>query len=297
VKRISIFSLIIILGLGTLLSSCSSDENPVDPPAPKNGGIAISATPLSLDRGWEIVGPDDYIRSGAGDSTIIDVPIGQYELNWTSYQGWDSPTPNPNAFEVVADQSVEISGEYIALIPYPSTRDILMNNFKQIYEDRDYDKFRDMMHEDFFMVLQQSTQENFPDVGEFIELDEELYMHGRMFAGDPVIDPSGSIVPGIAGISFYDFRQIDQWVTSAPNDTFYPNSDYGTWQVDILFSRPGFKDYNVKGRIQFYVVSRDSLHEGTVQPYWQMFGQIDLTNQNHKATEAETWGGVKALFR
>jgi len=214
VKRISIFSLIIILGLGTLLSSCSSDENPVDPPAPKNGGIAISATPLSLDRGWEIVGPDDYIRSGAGDSTIIDVPIGQYELNWTSYQGWDSPTPNPNAFEVVADQTVEISGEYIDVqsgYPYPGTRDILMNNFKQIYDAKDYENFRDMMHDDFVMVLQQSTQEAFPGVGEYIDIAEELGMHERMFAADPAINPDGIVVPGISEISFREFSQIQEW--------------------------------------------------------------------------------------
>jgi len=165
-------------------------------------------------------------------------------------------------------------------LSYPGTRDVLMENFRKIYEERDYDAFREMMHDDYFMVLQQSTQDDFPDVGEFIELAEELRMHERMFTGDPVVDPGGSIVPGISEISFKDFRQIDEWVTSGGNDTYYPNADYGTWLVDILFTRPGFKDYSVKGNIQFYAVSRDSMHGGRLQPYWQMFGQIDLTNQN-----------------
>jgi hypothetical protein len=161
-------------------------------------------------------------------------------------------------------------------LAYPGTRDILMKNFKQIYEEMDYDAFREMMHIDYFMILQQSTITEFPDVGPTIDLAEELRMHERMFAGNPVTDPDGELVPGITSISFEEFRQLGEWVTSPPNDPI-PNAESGTWQVEFLFARPGFLDFSVKGQIKFYATFRDSLHEGLVQPYWQMIGQKDET--------------------
>jgi len=161
-------------------------------------------------------------------------------------------------------------------MPYPGSRDQLMLNFKQIYEDMDYDAFREMMHEDYFMILQQSTIDDFPSVGPTIDLAEELRMHERMFAGDPVTDPDGVLVPGISSISFEEFRQLGEWVKSPPNDPI-PNADSGTWQVDFLFARPGFLDFSVKGQIKFYVSKRDSTAGGITKDYWQMVGQKDET--------------------
>jgi len=48
-----------------------------------------------LEHGWEIVGPDGYLRSGVGDTKITELAAGKYELQWTSYSGWISPSPNP----------------------------------------------------------------------------------------------------------------------------------------------------------------------------------------------------------
>ncbi len=161
-------------------------------------------------------------------------------------------------------------------LPYPGTRDVLMENFKQIYEDMDFLAFTDMMHDDYFMILQQSTIDDFPSVGPTIDLAEELRMHERMFAGDPVTDPDGVLVPGISSISFEEFRQLGEWVKSPANDPI-PNADSGTWQVEFLFARPGFLDFSVKGQIKFYVTSRDSTANGITKPYWQMVGQKDET--------------------
>jgi hypothetical protein len=123
--------------------------------------------------------------------------------------------------------------------------------FQQMYENRDYDRMRDIMHPDFFMVLQQSTREDFPDVGDFIELNEELRMHERMFSGQSVVDPNGSIVPAISEITFSKFRQIGDWITAPQKGTLFPNADYGTWQIEILFTRPGYKDISAEGQVQF----------------------------------------------
>jgi hypothetical protein len=47
--------------------------------------------------------------------------------------------------------------------------------------------------------------------------------------------------------------------------------------------------------VKFYVTSRDSLHQGTNQPYYQLAGMVDLTG--NKAIEESSWGSIQALFR
>ena len=47
--------------------------------------------------------------------------------------------------------------------------------------------------------------------------------------------------------------------------------------------------------IKFYATSRDSLHEGTTKPFYQMIGQVDLIS-GLKTTEENSWGSVKALY-
>ncbi len=48
--------------------------------------------------------------------------------------------------------------------------------------------------------------------------------------------------------------------------------------------------------IRFNAVRIDSTVGGEVQTYYQMSGQVDLT-QGYKGTESSTWGGTKALYR
>jgi len=106
-----------------------------------------------------------------------------------------------------------------------------------------------------------------------------------------------SDLPGISEISFREFSQIQEWEISPASNAYFPREFFGTWQVDILFTRPGHLDYEINGHMQFYVASRDSLHWGIVRPYWQVFGQIDLTGPADKTFAIESWGSLKALFR
>lgn len=166
-------------------------------------------------------------------------------------------------------------------LPFPSSPDILMANFQKVYEDMDYNNFKDMLHPDYITLLQASTQQEFPDVGPTLDLAEELRIHQRMFGGQPVTDPDGNLVPGISTISFQTFQQVDTWTTSQPNDVI-PNAEASNYEVTFLFDRPGFSTLKVDGQIKFYVVGRDSTVDGTVRTYWQMRGQQDLTSDGGK---------------
>ncbi len=163
-------------------------------------------------------------------------------------------------------------------LPFPGSPSQLMANFQTIYETMDFDEYRKIMHPDFLTILQEKTQIAFPDVGTTLDVNEELTIHQRMFSGDSLEDPDGNFVPGVNTISFSNFRALDDWEMS-PSDALIPDALWAPWEVDFLFDRgQEFSTLKVEGTIKFYVTSRDSLHEGTVQQYYQMKGQVDLTN-------------------
>lgn len=181
-------------------------------------------------------------------------------------------------------------------LQFPDSPAKLMSNFQQTYEDRNFDWYVEMLHPNYKTVLQQETIDQFPDVGEFLELDEELHIHERMFSGNDLTDPNGEFVPGVAGIAFNRFEPMDAWRMS-PADDPIPNAYFAPFDVDILFDRgQGHSFMSVKGQIRFYATSRDSLYEGEVRDYYQMAGQVDLTGV-FKAVEESSWGSVKALYR
>ena len=165
-------------------------------------------------------------------------------------------------------------------LPFPGSPDVLMNNFQKIYETRDYNEYRKIMHPDFLTILQEATTEEFPDVGTTLDVNEELHIHERMFSGDAVTDPQGELVPGVLSISFNNFRALDDWKVS-PVDDIIPNAQWAPYEVVFLFDRgQNYSTLKVEGTIKFYVTSRDSLHQGSVRKYHQMIGQVDLTQTN-----------------
>ncbi|MEN8006668.1 MAG: hypothetical protein ABFS42_06600 [Candidatus Krumholzibacteriota bacterium] len=163
-------------------------------------------------------------------------------------------------------------------LPFPSSPDVLMNNFRTIYETRDIDEYRKIMHPDFLTILQDATIQEFPDVGTTLDVNEELRIHERMFSGDAQTDPNGDFVPGVSSIAFSTFRALDTWVVSPENDII-PNAEWAPFEVDFLFDRgQNFSTLKVEGTIKFYVTSKDTVHQGTTKQYYQMIGQVDLTN-------------------
>ena len=161
---------------------------------------------------------------------------------------------------------------------FPGSPDALMENFQTIYETLDFDEYRNIMHPDYLTILQASTTEEYPDVGTTLDVNEELRIHERMFSGEDVTDPQGDLVPGVLNISFDNFRALDAW-TMSPADDIIPNAESAPFEVEFLFDRgQEYTTLSVTGTIKFYVTSRDSLHLGNAMQYYQMIGQLDLTN-------------------
>lgn len=163
-------------------------------------------------------------------------------------------------------------------IQFPDSEDKLMANFQYIYETMDYQEFRKMLDPNYITVLQQSTQTAFPDVGETLDLEEELRIHDRMFSKQDVTDPTGKLIAGVQTIQFQTFQREGVWATSPANDQI-PNARYALYSVQFLFDRgQDNSTLKVTGNIKFYVTSRDSIVNGVPKPYFRMVGQVDLTN-------------------
>jgi hypothetical protein len=185
-------------------------------------------------------------------------------------------------------------------LPFPDSPDQLMLNFRTICEDMDFAEYASMIHPDYFMILQQSTRDMYPSVGSTLDVVEERRIHERMFSKQDVTDPDGLLVPGLRTIEFRTFVRQSPWSLSPPTDAI-PNADCAVYQVIFLFDRGEAQSIlQVQGEIKFYVTHRDSVVSRVTRPYYQMCGQIDLTQdyaQGSKVSALNSWGSVKCLFR
>jgi hypothetical protein len=182
-------------------------------------------------------------------------------------------------------------------LPFPGSPEQLMANFRTVYETRDPGEYIKLMHPDFLTILQDATIQEYPDVGTTLDRYEEQNIHKRMFSGLAVTDPQGELVPGVQDIHFSVFMPLNTWQVTPPDDIF-PNALMAPFEVVIMLDRgQNYSTMRVEGLIKFYVTSSGFKHNGLKQQFYQMVGQVDLTNSGNKSVEGTSWGSVKAMFR
>ena len=180
----------------------------------------------------------------------------------------------------------------------PATADALMADFMYTYETMDPERLARLTDPQSFIILQASTTATFPDVGEFLDRAEQAQISSRMFSRQDVTDPNGNLVPGIQTIQFQTFQRVGSWGTSLPGDVI-PNTECALYSVQVLFDRgQSYSTMKVTGNIRFYVSHRDSTYNGETYPFYQIIGQVDLTDSPPaKGDESASWGSIHALFR
>ena len=57
------------------------------------GTIVIDSTPDGLDAPWDLAGPDGYTLADTGDTTLINMAIGNYTLTWGEIADFLLPEP------------------------------------------------------------------------------------------------------------------------------------------------------------------------------------------------------------
>lgn len=161
-------------------------------------------------------------------------------------------------------------------LPFAGSPEQLMLNFKQVYEDRNYDGYLTVMNEDFRIFLKQETIQEFGLPRDFFEYAEEIQITEKMFSGNP---PSPE-VGAITDITFKTMQQITAWDETENIDfAGYVESEYEV-RFEIMQETPdgSQKQLNIQGRIKFFLTSEEVEHQGRPRQLYTMVGQIDETN-------------------
>ncbi|MHB8080144.1 MAG: hypothetical protein ACYDIE_12925 [Candidatus Krumholzibacteriia bacterium] len=162
-----------------------------------------------------------------------------------------------------------------AEMPFPSTEDLLIANFKTAYTSMKIDDYRPVLSPQYVFILR--PEDVLPGESDRFTYAEELAVAENMFSGLPIDHGGGNVVPAISGISIAVLDRQGEWSDVGASDPDFPNTRRGLYLIQLTFSRADANTIIVNGQQEFYVTSRDSLVDGVTKPYFQLRGQRDLT--------------------
>ena len=192
---------------------------------------------------------------------------------------------------------------------YPDTADKLIGNFQTAYNGMNYEKYQDVLHQNFRFLFKPEDAIGIPS--DVLDRDGELTIAYNMFSGEPRPQPEGPPEPGITRITISVLNRKADWTPVAPTDPhFYEPEDAehgrhasvkATYEVQMLIERDQGSQLQVAGDAVFFVAARDSLVAGIIKPYYQLRGHQDLTRSTGgklelSGSDGTTWGTVKILY-
>jgi len=105
--------LILVAAVVALCVGCSDDEDEdLANPDTDFGTVIVDASPDSIDAPWAVNGPGSVLILGSGDSTLVDKPIGQYQVQWS--EGADFTAPPDESQVLDPGGTITFSGPYLA---------------------------------------------------------------------------------------------------------------------------------------------------------------------------------------
>jgi hypothetical protein len=173
----------------------------------------------------------------------------------------------------------------------------VMRDFLTAMEERDYDLYAGLLFQGYRLILQQETRDRFPDLGATLDRDQDLECMARLFGGEDLTDPSGNFVPGVLDISFGKITQLQDWRAVVPADP-QPGEIWAPYEIEFLLNR-GQQSSQIlcRGQLQFFLIPNPVEYEGETRQDYTILGISDLTAADYKATESETYGAIKAIYR
>ena len=155
-----------------------------------------------------------------------------------------------------------------------TTEDIMVENFKKIYEEGDIDAYREILHDDYLFVLKHPIEG-----AEYFNYDTELVVAQKMFSGAAGADGA----PAIVAIRF-DYEALGVWDTVTADDANFggydPPARFRDYTVDMYITRQTDTDIIVRGSARFYAITDHTEEiQGQQKPIWQLLGQRDNTNE------------------
>jgi hypothetical protein len=97
------------------MSGCAEEEP--GPEATQVGTITINPAPDGVNASWQLLGPNEFTRSGVGGATIGEMTVGNYTLTWAAVPDWTTPNPEVVTRTLVEDETLTFTGTYVAQHP------------------------------------------------------------------------------------------------------------------------------------------------------------------------------------
>jgi hypothetical protein len=189
-----------------------------------------------------------------------------------------------------AQGSLQVAVQFVIEEPFPDTPDKVIQNLRAAYQGMSIDIYRHVLHPSFVFHFLQYDIDNLNLPTDHFTRAQDLTSTESMFSGLPVGD-----VPAVGSINWSVLERQGVWETSSNPE--YPDAQRGLFHFAISITRPGATTLIFGGQQEFYVTSRDSMVDGSPTPYWQLLGQVDLSDIFvSRGIEQATWGTVKHLY-
>ena len=150
---------------------------------------------------------------------------------------------------------------------FPDTADKLVRNFERYYGERNLERYREVLSEDYRFINQDNSEYNY---------DRELEIADQMF----------NEVAGDGGIAFTEINveflnPLGPWEPTPGNDPYFGGAEGSLKRdcdVSIRFKVAG-EDlwFVVGGLVKFYVTTRDVEVDGATRTKYELLGQHDQT--------------------
>ncbi len=277
-----------------IVAGCS-DDGPTDPVAIANS-VVITADPGGVDFPWRLNLPDGGYVIGAGDSTFIEMASGDYEIQWRSKPGYIN-VPAGETKNLTSGISISFSGTYDNLLQSAVNPDILMTNFKLVYEGMAPEAYASLLSPDHHTMLLQATiddwaQSEYPLPGNSFDYAQTVAIHENIFEGLGGVNSQGLFVPLIESISISVLDKEDVWNLADPDDEYFGgrNAYFARFNVLMHFNKPDGSRYEVDQSLDFYV-------EQDNDALWVFLGIRGFQSHGALATAGVSYDEFLAMYR
>lgn len=164
-------------------------------------------------------------------------------------------------------------------IPAATTPDILMANFKVIYESMESTEYEAMLHPDYRTILLQSTFDDWQDSDTpltelYFDYASEVQIHRNIFEGLGGVDETGLVIPGIDSISVSILEKEGAWDNVEESEEYFGGRGayFARYNLLMHFNKPDGSRFEVDQIVDFFVIQGDD-------DLWYMLGQRGFDNQ------------------
>lgn len=164
-------------------------------------------------------------------------------------------------------------------LPPNTTPDILMSNFKVIYEGMNAGDYEALLHHDYRTILLQDTFDDWADSDTpleqmYFDHDSEVQIHRNMFEGLGGVNEEGTTIPPIDSISVSVMDKEGIWAPVEDSEEYFGERGayFARYNLLMHFYKPDGNRFEVDQTVDFFVIQGDD-------DMWYMLGQRGTMNR------------------